>query len=92
MTGAPIAVAKGVDPQTYEAGDADGVIQKVLGEHLGGRVLVIGHSNTVDEIAAAIGETDLTDLGESHFDRLFIVHRAGPIVHLNRLRYGAATP
>jgi phosphohistidine phosphatase SixA len=92
QTGAPLAAAAGVTAQQYPASDTQGVADLILANHAGGRILVVGHSNTVDDIAAALGAAGLSDLDEDQFDRLFVVHRFGSVAHLDRLRYGAETP
>lgn len=54
-------------------------------------VLVVGHSNTVPEIARALGDTDPQPLTECDFDRMTIIQLGpgGPrVVHA---RYGAPT-
>jgi len=55
-------------------------------------VLVIGHSQKVDNIASALGATGLSDLDDENYDRLYVIHRFGDIAYLDRLRYGAKTP
>lgn len=92
QTGAPLAAAVGVAAQQYPAADAAGLVATILAGHAGERVLVVGHSNTVDDVAAALGAGGLSDLAEDQFDRLFVVHRFSSVAHLDRLRYGVATP
>jgi len=92
QTGGPLTTFKGLVAQQYQAGDTQSVVDTILADHTGGRVLVVGHSNTVDDIAAALGATGLSDLAEDQFDRLFVVHRFGDVAHIDRLRYGARTP
>lgn len=92
QTGAPLAAAAGVTPQQYQASDTQGVVNTIITNHPGERVLVVGHSNTVDDIAAGFGVSGLADLPEARFDRLFVVHRFADIAVLDQLRYGAATP
>jgi broad specificity phosphatase PhoE len=92
QTGAPMAASAGLAAQQYPAGDAAGVAATILADHAGERVLVVGHSNTVDDVAAALGAGGLSDLAEDQFDRLFVVHRFSSVAHLDRLRYGVATP
>jgi phosphohistidine phosphatase SixA len=92
QTAAPLVAAQGVTPDKYQAGNSQGVADTILEDDVGGRVLVVGHSNTVDDIASALGATGLSDLDEGQFDRLFVIHRFGDVVHLDRLRYGAETP
>ena len=92
QTGAALAAAKGITAGQYQAGNSQSVVDAILVDHVGERVLVVGHSNTVDDIAAGLGATGLSDLAEAQFDRLFVVHRFGSVTHLDRLRYGAETP
>ena len=86
------AAVAGVTPEQYQASDTQGVVDTILTNHAGGRVLVVGHSNTVDDIASGLGATGLSDLGEDQFDRLFVVHRLANVAHLDQLRYGVETP
>lgn len=92
QTGAPAATAAGVAPEEYPAADTRALVDTILGDHAGERILVVGHSNTVDDIAARLGASGLSDLAENQYDRLFVVHRVSGIAHLDRLRYGAETP
>ncbi len=92
QTGAPLAASIGVTPQQYPASDTQGLVDTILADHVGDRVLVVGHSNTVDDIALVLGANGLSDLEESQFDRLFVINRIDGLVNLNRLRYGADTP
>jgi phosphohistidine phosphatase SixA len=84
---------------------ASAVASDILSHHKGGEILVVGHSNTVPEIAEALGVSslcpDLALLGangeciipESQFDNLFIVDVYGSNrAHWHRLRYGGMTP
>jgi broad specificity phosphatase PhoE len=92
QTGAPVAAANGIQVEQYPAGNAQSVVDTILADHVGDRVLVVGHSNTVDDIAAGLGAGGLSDLGEDQFDRLFVIHRLGNVTHLDRLRFGAEAP
>ena len=91
-TGAPTAVQAGIDTIEYPAGDAQFVVSQILSNHAGERVLVVGHSNTVDDIARALGAENVSDLTEHQYDQLFVIHRFGEEAHFDRLRYGAETP
>lgn len=87
-TAAPAAAGAGVDVREYDPRDSAALAERVLSEP-GHRVLVVGHSNTLDDLAAAFGAEGLSDLDESEYDHLFVVHRwADGGAHLDRLRFG----
>ncbi|GJM30579.1 MAG: phosphoglycerate mutase [Cyclobacteriaceae bacterium] len=92
QTGQPTATESGVNVIQYDAGISQEVVDAILANHIGQQVLVIGHSNTVDDIAIGLGAPGVPELDELQFDRLFVVHRFGSTVHLDRLRYGVETP
>jgi hypothetical protein len=58
-----------------------------------GGVLVVGHSNTVTPIVAALGGGTFRDLCDSQYSQLFVVSivAVGP-AQLRRSTYGAADP
>lgn len=93
LTGAPTAAAAGLSVQQYNAIDTRQVIQTVLYSHTGQVALVVGHSNTVDDLLSELGVSNQPELSESTYDRLFVVHRlSGDVIHFEALRYGAPTP
>ncbi len=92
QTAAPLAAATGITPIIYDAGSPAQAVDAILADHQGQRILVIGHSNTLDDLAAELGAAGVPELGEQSFDRLFVIHRFGATPHLDRLRYGEETP
>ena len=55
-----------------------------------GNVLVVGHSNTVDDLANTLcGKTVIPgDLADTEYDNLFIVKRKGKRMDFSRKKYG----
>jgi 2,3-bisphosphoglycerate-dependent phosphoglycerate mutase len=93
QTGEPTASDSGVALQEYS--DPIAVADLILANYEGRRVLVVAHSNTVKVIAARLAGSiaaAAADIEEHQYDRFYAVHRIGPKGHLDRLRYGAATP
>lgn len=58
-----------------------------------GNVLVVGHSNTIDDIANKLcGSTVVPgDLKETQYDNLFVVKRKGNTYRFTNKKYGART-
>jgi broad specificity phosphatase PhoE len=64
------------------------LVKTLRAKHANATVLVVGHSNTVPEILAALGHQQGVEIGSQEFDNLFIVVplvKAPPTVV--RLRY-----
>jgi 2,3-bisphosphoglycerate-dependent phosphoglycerate mutase len=93
QTGEPTALDSGVALQEYS--DPNAVADLILANHEGRRVLVVAHSNTVKVIAARLtgsAAIAVADIQEHQYDRFYVAHWIGPKGHLDRLRYGVATP
>jgi 2,3-bisphosphoglycerate-dependent phosphoglycerate mutase len=93
QTGEPVALDSGVALQEYS--DANAVADLILANHEGKRVLVVAHSDTVKLVAARLTASlavPAANILEHQYDRFYVVHRNGPKGHLDRLRYGVATP
>jgi broad specificity phosphatase PhoE len=73
-TAAPTARARGLTIQTYDAAQAAAdLAAQVRREHKGGALLVVGHSNTVASIAAALCDCEVAPLRDDEFDRWITV-------------------
>jgi broad specificity phosphatase PhoE len=86
QTAAPLAARLGLTVTVAPADDTDGLARRVLREHAGGRVLIVGHSDTVPKIVAALsGKSNVTEIGEREYDTMYIVS-VPRIGHANLLR------
>ena len=73
-TAAPTAVAHGLPVTTYDAREpAAAFATRLRAAHDGGTVLVVGHSNTVPAIAAALCRCDVPAMEETEYDRRLLV-------------------
>ena len=85
-TAAPLAARLGELPVVAPADDAQDLAKRVLREHSGGRVLIIGHLNTVPKIVAALsGRNDIPEINEHDYGTLYVV-TVPRIGHANVLR------
>jgi broad specificity phosphatase PhoE len=95
-TAGPLARRLQLTTRVVEAGGdtrahARAVADAVRGA--GRTVLVVGHSNTVPAIIAALGGPRLEELCESDYDNLFVLAMpAGGAPGLTQSRYGAPDP
>lgn len=98
LTAAPAAKLKGVAPQVIEAGKdvaahAAAVAAAIDRLPDGASALVVGHSNTLGPIIAALGGPRVADLCDGEYATMLLLERgasSGP--RLVRARYGAADP
>jgi phosphohistidine phosphatase SixA len=73
-TAAPLAARLGIAPVVAAADDPKGLARRVLRENSGGRVMVIGHINTVSEIVSALaGRSDIPGIDEQDFATMYVV-------------------
>lgn len=97
-TAAPTARAAGVAPEVVPvkwdsvSRNASAIAASVR-RHKGGVVLVVGHSNTVPAIVAALGAEVPEAICDSEYDRMEIVSvESSGRARLIESRYGAPTP
>jgi len=92
QTGQPTATGQGLPLTVYDATDGPALAQIIRTGHAGRTVLVVAHSNTVDEIGGALGAPGIGELAETQFDRMFILSRTWCGTRRTSLRYGNPTP
>lgn len=98
QTAAPTVQALGITPDvvaaTANANEHARQIATLVRERYQGRaVLIVGHSNTVPAIIAALGGPSMRDLCESEYDRLFVLSMSeGAPPRLIQSRYGRPSP
>jgi broad specificity phosphatase PhoE len=86
LTAAPLAARLGITETVAPADDPRGLARRVLHEHAGGRVLIVGHTDTVPRIVAALsGNPKIPQIGEQEYGTMYIV-TVPRIGHANLLR------
>lgn len=89
----PAAEDKNLKIQNYQP-DERGFLEKVLSAHPRGAVLIVGHSNTIPDLANELaGRREFKNLNDGTYDNLFIAQvfpdTPSKII---RMRFGAHTP
>lgn len=94
-TAQPLAAALRIEPEIIPAGSrtsSDSVAAAVL-RHRGGKILIVGHSNTIPGIIEALGGPRLPNLCDNEYSNLFLMYiPASGKPELTRQHYGASDP
>jgi broad specificity phosphatase PhoE len=75
-TAAPLAARLGIVPQEYQPLDVAGLVARAKAEN--GPVLIVGHSNTVPEIVAALGGEKPAPIAEEIFGQIWQIRGSPP--------------
>ena len=86
QTGQPTADALGLELQIYRANDLEAVAEHLLAAP--GRHLVVGHSNTTPDLAAALGGDPGPPIESLEYDRLYLLIPSGEGVRTVLIRFG----
>jgi broad specificity phosphatase PhoE len=73
LTANPLAEARKLPIRVHAADDSAGLVAEMREAEPRGRVLVVGHSNTLPEIAAALGVREKISLADDEYDALFVI-------------------
>ena len=85
MTAAPLAARLGIEPIVAPS-DPKALARRALREHGGGRVMIVGHLDTVPQIVSILaGKNGIPDIGEQDYGLMYVV-TVPRIGHANVLR------
>jgi 2,3-bisphosphoglycerate-dependent phosphoglycerate mutase len=73
----PLARKLGLQVHIVPAESTKKLVDTIAARHTGGTVLVVGHSNTLPEIIAALGAGKIAEIGDDDYDNLYIVTLTG---------------
>lgn len=93
QTADPTEAATGLTATEFGPFETEALVDHILDNHSGGTVLVVGHSNTVDDVILELGGPAINELSDDEFDNLFVLKRyCCWRASLSILQYGEATP
>jgi broad specificity phosphatase PhoE len=73
QTAAPLAERLGKQTIVVPAADTKGLVSRVMHEHEGGSVLIVGRSTTVPELIHELGDIDVPPVGDDENDTLYVL-------------------
>jgi broad specificity phosphatase PhoE len=95
LTAAEVVAATKLTPIVVPAGGATHVADvaaAIMKRPAGETVLVVGHSNTVTAIIAALGGPKMGNICDSQYSNLYIMQMTAPAPKLVRANFGKADP
>jgi 2,3-bisphosphoglycerate-dependent phosphoglycerate mutase len=90
-TAKPVADALGLPVNSYDAADTEAIMERIVKQHKGKIILVVGHSNTLPALIGNMGASKkVPPIAEDEYDNIYIVSIPwfGKTKTI-RLRYGA---
>jgi broad specificity phosphatase PhoE len=86
LTAAPLAARLGITETVVPSDDSAALVRRVLHEHPGGQILIVGHTDTVPQIVAALsGKPKIPEMGAAEYGTMYIV-TVPQIGHANLMR------
>ena len=73
QTAAPLAERLATHPVVVPVNDVKGTAARVLREHEGGTVLIIGTSASVPQLLRALSGHDMPATGDAEYDTVFVI-------------------
>lgn len=93
QTADPTEAATGLTAIKFSPFETAALADHIRNNHTGGTVLVVGHSNTVDDVIEELGGPAIGDLSEDEFDNLFVLMKCCRWrTRLTVFQYGEASP
>jgi broad specificity phosphatase PhoE len=86
-TASAVIALTGIDPIYYPGRDIDGMVTRLRKRH-GESVLIVGHSNTIPPLLAALGVEPRVEIGEDQYGDLWVVTLSDGGAELETRRYG----
>jgi len=73
-TARPVAEALGLTVHSYDPTNTEEIMERIVKEHKGKIILVVGHSNTVPALIGNMGASKkVPDIAENEYDNIYIV-------------------
>lgn len=70
----PLAEALGLPIHNYDPNDNEAVLERILKNHKGKIILVVGHSNTIPGLIADLGaHKGVPEIAENEYDNIYII-------------------
>jgi broad specificity phosphatase PhoE len=92
QTAKPLADSLALPVNVIDAKKTQDLVNSIRTTNRGQTILVVGHSNSVTEIIAALGGGSVPEIPDSDYDNMFIVtiYKSGS-AKVTRIKYGSAS-
>lgn len=89
QTAKPLAYSLGLSVNVIDAKKTQDLVNSIRTANRGQTILVVGHSNSVPEIIAALGGGSVPEIPDSDYDNMFIleIYKSGS-AKVTRIKYG----
>jgi broad specificity phosphatase PhoE len=75
LTAAPLAAQLGLAPEIASEDDPRGFARRVLREHRGDRILIVGHADTMPALVEALsGVKDIPPIGAAEYGTMYVIN------------------
>ena len=93
QTAKPLADRLGLQTNIVDAKNTKELVSQITSQHAGAVVLVVGHTNSLPEVIAALGGGSVPVIPDTEYDNLYVVtlYRFGK-AKVVRLKYGNPSP
>ena len=73
-TAKPVADALGLPVNSYDAADTEAIMERIVKQHKGKIILVVGHSNTLPALIGNMGASKkVPPIAEDEYDNIYVV-------------------
>ena len=74
LTAAPLAARLGLTPEVASQDNPRSLARRVLHEHRGDRILIVGHADTMPELVEALsGTKDIPPIGATEYGTMYVI-------------------
>ena len=83
-TAKPLVTSLGIDLKIYDPGDQTVLVKKLTSSR--NTALIVGHSNTIPDLARLLCDCSVADMADSEYERLIVISIIDPEIQIETLQ------